>query len=251
MLVLKKIFASIVLPPGFFIIVLIGSGLWLFKQKQRKAGVINFIIAGLVWGLSISPVSNTMLKLLESDFYFSKAAHGDVIILLGERIDSSAPGVYGIGAPSEMMLARIIAAANLQRGTNIPLIISHGQEEKDEVIKAAIIERYLIELGVPSELIILEKESRDTFENATYSNKICIEKGFKHPILVTSAYHLKRSALSFEKIGMNVIPVPSNFLSWENREFGWESVLPGHEYLRHSSIAAKEFVGLIFYKLFY
>lgn len=251
MLVLKKILASIILPPGIFIILLIGSGLWLFNQKQRKSGVINFIIAGLVWVLSISPVSNMMLQLLESDFYFSKASHGDVIILLGERVDSSAPGVYGVGSPSEMMLARIIAAANLQRKTNVPLIISHGQEEKTAVIKVAIIERYLVELGVPSDLIILEGESRNTFENASYSHKICIEKGFKHPIVVTSAYHLKRSVLSFEKVGMNVIPVPSNFLSWEKREFGWESVLPGHEHLRHSSIAAKEFMGLIFYKLFY
>jgi uncharacterized SAM-binding protein YcdF (DUF218 family) len=251
MLVLKKIVTSIGLPPGIFIILLIGSGLWLFNQKQRKAGAINFIIAGLIWGLSISPVSNTMLKWLESDFYFSKSSHGDVIILLGERVDLSAPGVYGIGSPSEMMLARIIAAANLQSRTNIPLIISHGQEEKTEVIKAAIIKRYLVELGVPSDLIILEEQSRNTFENASYSHKICIEKGFKNPILVTSAYHLKRSVLSFEKVGMNVIPVPSNFLSWKNREFGWDSVLPGHESLRHSSIAAKEFIGLIFYKLFY
>ena len=96
MLVLKKI-VSIAIPPVIFIVFLLFSVLWLFKQKQRKPGSLNFIIVGLIWKLSISPVSNIMLKMLESDFYFSKPSRGDVIIFLGERVDPSAPGIYGIG----------------------------------------------------------------------------------------------------------------------------------------------------------
>ena len=60
--------------------------------------------------------------------------------------------------------------------------------------------RFLTDLGVPDPMIIVEDKSRDTIENARYARQICERRGFVRPILVTSAYHLKRSVLSFSKV---------------------------------------------------
>jgi uncharacterized SAM-binding protein YcdF (DUF218 family) len=192
-----------------------------------------------------------MLKILESDYYSVKDQSGDVIILLGDRIHSKIADFDKIGSPSGRMLRRIYSAAKLQKRNNIPIIISHGQIHTNEIWKADVIERYLLEFGVEKSKIIKEKKSRNTYENAKFSREICIQVGFKEPIIVTSAFHLKRSILSFKKLKIEVKPFPAHFLSWPDREYGWKSWLPKYSNLNNSSIALKEFLGLIYYNIKY
>jgi uncharacterized SAM-binding protein YcdF (DUF218 family) len=161
------------------------------------------------------------------------------------------PDFDKIGSPSERMLRRMYSAAKLQKRNNIPIIISHGQIRTNEIWKADVIERYLLELGVQKNRILKEKKSRNTFENAKFSREICIQSGFKNPIIVTSAFHLKRSILSFKKLKMEVKPFPAHFLSWAGREYGWEFFLPKSSNLNHSSVALREFLGLIYYSILY
>ena len=89
----------------------------------------------------------------------------------------------------------------------------------------------------------------DTIENAKYTAEICKKIGYKKPLLVTSAYHMKRSVMSFEKAEMKVIPVPVQFKTWGKRKYGWEAFLPkGFE---NSHRALHEYLGLLFYKFAY
>jgi len=67
--------------------------------------------------------------------------------------------------------------------------------------------------------------------------------------LVTSAYHLKRSVMSFEKVGLEVIPFPASFKTWPDKEYRWNAYLPGD--FTKASIAIKEYLGLVFYQLVY
>jgi uncharacterized SAM-binding protein YcdF (DUF218 family) len=204
-----------------------------------------------IWLFSISPVANTMLRWLESDYVIPQNPQGDVIILLGERVDSYVPDIFGIGTPSGTTLNRMIAAVKLQKNKDIPVIVSHGKDRKSSLSKGSIIKRYLVEFGIPRSKIILEERSRNTFENVRYSVELCTKNDFKFPIVVTSAYHMKRSILSFNKLRKQVIAYPAHFLSWENREYSWESFLPKNKNLKNSSIALKEYLGLVFYNLFY
>ena len=77
--------------------------------------------------------------------------------------------------------------------------------------RAEIARRVLISLGVPEEQIYTESESLTTGQNARYSAEILHREGFTHPILVTSAFHLPRAVLNFEKLGIEVTPYPSDF----------------------------------------
>lgn len=256
MLALKDTLVSFLLPPGTFITFLLIFGSWFLIQKKKWIGISHLLIAGILWMLSTSPMSNALLRSLESDFDNDKKQVGDVIILLSESIHPHVPGILGPGAPSSTMLSRIFAAAMLQRYKNIPVIISGSHQENtytgsQQNSDSSIAKRYLTELGVPAEQISLENKSKNTFENAKFSQEICLRYDFKNPIVVTSAYHLKRSILSFRKIGMRVSPFPAHFLSWENRIYTWRSILPGHDNLRKSSIAIKEHLGLLFYTVFY
>jgi len=248
---LHSILEAFTLPPGVFIVLLIGSGSLLIFKKRKIAGIYNLIVAGLMWLLSISPFSNALIGSLESGLKLPNDPQGDVIILLGERVYPYVPDIFGTGTPSGIMLNRIIPAAELHKKTGIPIIVTHGIDLKTGYSKASVVKRYLIHLGIPDNKIILEEKARNTFENAKYSIKLCAENEFATPILVTSAYHMKRSILSFNKHQKKVVAYPAHFLSWKNRDYSWDSFLPKNKNLRNSSMALKEYLGLVFYHFFY
>jgi uncharacterized SAM-binding protein YcdF (DUF218 family) len=68
--------------------------------------------------------------------------------------------------------------------------------------------------GIPESAILLEDQSRTTFENAKYSFKIVQAQGFKSVIVVTSPYHTRRASIIFTQffrgIFLTICPVPYN-----------------------------------------
>lgn len=249
MFILKKILTPFLMPPGIFIGLLICAGIWLFFKKHWKAGFLNCLIGIFMWMLSLSPVSDMMLRGLESDFKIPESPSGDVIILLGGGVYDEAPDLSGIGAPSGDMAGRVITAVRLQKKLGIPIVVSGGSVFKGRKAEAIIVKRFLVDLGVPSDKIIMEDKSRDTIENAKYTMEICKKLKYKKPILVTSACHMKRAIMSFGKVGADVLPVPANFRTWKNKKYGWESYLPGN--FGDANTAIHEYLGLLLYKFAY
>lgn len=246
---LKKILTPFILPPGIFFLILIFLGIRFISRKSYKAGFANIIIACLMWFVSTFPVSNTLFIGLESQFHIPKDPRGDVIILLGGGIHDTTPDMTGIGTPSSDMTTRIITAVRLQKRLGIPFIVSGGTVFDTKQSEAAVAKRFLVDLGVPFQKIILEERSRDTFENAKYSREICEKAGFKNPILITNAFHMKRSVMSFEKAGIKVLPFPAGFRSDFDEEYTWHDFLPGD--YGDVSVALKEYLGLLFYRYAY
>jgi len=186
--ILKNVLTPFLLPPGIFIFILFILAGWYFHKKKWKALTITLVFAGFAWALSISPVSDAMIKGLESRYRIPKIVKGDVIILLGYGVLDEAPDLTGLGAPSGIYLTRIVTAERLQKRLNLPIIVSGAEVPEDRVAKGHIAKRFLMDLGVPADKIIIEDKSRDTFENAEFTEKICHRLGFTDPILVTSAY---------------------------------------------------------------
>jgi len=246
---LKKTLIPFLLPPGIFIVLLVFSSVYFLFKKYWKAVIANLLIGCLMWSLSISPVSNAMLRGLESGFNVPRNPRGDVIILLGGGVYAEAPDLSGIGAPSADAIARIVTAVRIQKRLNIPVIVSAGRVFEYTSIEAPIVKRFLVDLGVPPNEIIIEDKSRDTFENTKYTGDICARAGYKNPILVTSAYHMRRAIMSFEKADMKVTPFPVGFMSSENDQYTWRDFLPRS--LRDASIAIHEYLGLVFYRFAY
>lgn len=246
MFMLKYALIPFILLPGIFITLLIISGIWFLFRENRKLGIVNLIIGALMWLLSISPISNFMLRGLESSIGVPKNPKGDVIILLGGGVYDGAPDLSGIGTPSGMMLSRIVTAVRLQKRLKIPIIVSSGTVFQHVRPEAPIVKRFLVDLGVPDSAIIVEDKSRDTSQNAKYTQEICSGSGFKTPILVTSAFHMKRSIMNFKKVGIEVIPFPAHFQSWKDRRYGWIDFLPGG--FGGVSTAVKEYLALFYFK---
>lgn len=201
-----------------------------------------------MWVLSIAPVSDKLLRGLESDYTVPHNAKGDVIILLGGGVYGKAADLSGVGLPSGGALQRVVTAVRLYKKLGVPVIACSGQVFEHGVAEAPILKRFLVDLGVPPGQVILEQNSRDTFENAKYARQIVERFGFKAPLLVTSGYHMRRSLVSFSKVGMEVTPVPAGLRTGGSQEYGWNNYLPGT--YENVSIAIKECLGIVFYRLF-
>ncbi len=249
MFIVKKIVAPFLLPPGIFVVLLILSAVWFLFKKDFRAAMVNLLIGLFMWALSISPVSDVLLGGLEFGFEIPGNPQGDVVVVLGGGVYETAPDLSGLGAPSAAFLERIVTAARLQKRLQIPIIVSGGKTSEQSTPEAPIGKRILVDLGVSPDDIITEEKSRDTFENAIQVAVICRKFGFKSPILVTSASHMYRSVMSFEKAGLGVLPFPAGFRSWQGKQYAWTDYLPGP--FENLTTALKEYLGFLFYKLTY
>lgn len=249
MFIFKKILSHFILPPGIFILILFFIGISLLIKRMWKNALMIFLTGSCLWLFSITPFSDFLYTWLESDLNTPKKPNGDVIILLSGGVYGKALDFTGKGVPKEDTLHRIITAVSLQKQLKLPIIVSGGRIYRHSESEAPIIKRYLIDLGVPSNKIILEDKSRDTYENIKFSVLLCKKMGFKRPILVTSAYHMKRSLLSFEKSGIDVLPFPSKFMTKINKRYTWNNFMPDASELRHTYIAMHEYLGLLAHKL--
>ena len=247
MFIAKKVFTAFIMPPGIFVVLLFFSGAWCIWRRRFRIGAWQLAVCVLIWILSTSPLPNILLRGLEADLSIPEDFRGDVIILLGGGIDDRVLDLTGTGLPSTNALPRIVTAVRLQRRLNVPVMISGGKVYNQAFSEAHVYRRLLIDLGVASEQIIFEDQSRDTMENAKYSKKLCDRFGYKAPIIVTSAYHMKRSLMCFGKYWQSIIPVPTGFLSWENRKYAWHDFLP--QSFDGSQRALKEYLRLIYTKI--
>jgi uncharacterized SAM-binding protein YcdF (DUF218 family) len=245
----KKLATPFIVPPGIFILLLSVMGVWLLVKRSRKTGLVLIFIGIFMWISALGPVSGVLFRGLESGFKMTAEIKGDVIILLGGGIDDRAPDLTGIGIPSPVMLERTVAAVRLQKRLHVPVIVTGGGYAHQKISEAEVVQRYLVDLGVPPEKILLETKSRDTIENARNTKKICDRIGFKNPVLVTSSYHLKRALLSFRKVEMPVFPFPVGIGSADPYEFVWTDVLPMDYH--GISIALREYVGYAAYRILY
>jgi uncharacterized SAM-binding protein YcdF (DUF218 family) len=105
-------------------------------------------------------------------------------------------------------------------------------------------------LGVPSADILIENKSRNTHESAVevdslYRNKI----DPKDCLLITSAFHMRRSKACFAKQGWDVDVFSVDFVSHKRRFTPDSLFIPKEEALGIWQILIREWIGMIAYKL--
>lgn len=233
---IKKFIEPFLVPPGIFVFLLIVSGL-LISRKSARAGMFNILIGLLMWAMSAAPVSDALARGLESGLKVPANPHGDVIIVLGGGMSGD--------KPSQDTTVRLMAAVKLYRIIHAPIIVSGGSVSPHEKAEAPVDARELAELGIPVQKIIMDDKSRDTLGNAINSKKICLKSGFKSPVVVTSAIHMKRALQSFKDVNMDVSYYPAGPLV-QRKAYGWQGWIP--QSMEGSAKALHEYAGILYLK---
>ena len=121
-------------------------------------------------------------------------------------------GLLNGGRISKLLSQRLDKAIDIYRkDPTPPILIPSGGKGSDEVIsEAEAMKQYLIEKGIPADMIIKEDRSATTFENLTNSKAIIdAREGRKYTVLVTSNYHVYRALRYCRRIGLMATGVGS------------------------------------------
>ena len=113
------------------------------------------------------------------------------------------------------------------------------------------VKKYMQSIHFPDSALIIENESKNTYENAVFTKKILDSLHIKGPfLLVTSAYHMPRAIAVFKKAGYkNLVPYITNRSSGVRRYAFDHLFIPNPGTLFSLDFLIHEWVGFIMYKL--
>lgn len=125
----------------------------------------------------------------------------DYVIVLGSQLE------LGSSEPGKILTLRLDKACEYAKeNPDSYLILAGGREQKKEETEAQVMERYLIERGVPEEQLLLEEHSGSTLENLAYSRLLIEERAENARIgILTSNFHLYRAQKIAQKMGLKQI----------------------------------------------
>lgn len=202
--------------------------------------------------MSIEPTKDMFVQPLEKKFAPINAAQlkaGDFYVLLGGGIFDKAPvSLGGQGIPGEVSLGRLVEQVRLYKVSPKKIVVSGGIVFSGTTSEAEVYKRFLVDLGVNPNDIIIENQSKTTAENAKFTVEIANKMKFRKVIVVTSATHMNRSKKSFEKLGLEVIPAPSAYIS-DYGSYDISSFIPRTSNAEMIFRAWWEYIGEIYYKL--
>ncbi|MDD3735158.1 MAG: YdcF family protein [Candidatus Pacebacteria bacterium] len=245
-----KLIQSFILPSVFtFLLILLGL-IFLFLKKKKIAKILITIGIIFLYIFSITPFSDILILPLENQYKIPDKNMIDstdkLVLLLGGLVSEDLPISSAL---SNSTLKRGVEATliYLSRNSQMKIIISGSDPLGLSLDKEGIfVSKLMRDFGIEEEDIILETQSKNTYESAKNLKEILGDDKF---ILLTSAYHIPRSMDIFKKQGFDPIAYPCDF-----QYQGHLSILdflPDPKNLKKSNLAFHEYFGILFYRLFY
>jgi uncharacterized SAM-binding protein YcdF (DUF218 family) len=117
----------------------------------------------------------------------------DAIIVLGYKADSD-------GNPTPRQLARVNEAVREYMRGVAPRLILTGGAAANQFVEAQVMARVAQSEGIPESAIFVEPRAEDTIQNACFAVRIMKQHGWRSAEVVSSAYHLPRSAMIFGRL---------------------------------------------------
>lgn len=241
----NKIVWAFLSPLSFiFILTLVTLVAAFLRRKWAKWTGLAAVI--LLWLFS-SPLGPAALGLpLESPYWPESKAeayeNADAILLLGGGICGEVSVYPDVNDAGD----RVWHAARLFKAGKAPVVVTSGYGDKAAAVPL------LIDLGVPAEAIRCENESLNTRQNMINTMKMIGEasgKASPKVLVVTSAWHMRRSMLNAKQVGLDAIPAPSDYQAnygWRHDSVGMRNwFLPEGDNMRYSCQFAKEWVGIL------
>ena len=241
--IIKFLYSTFILPPGIFILLLI---LICFKLlKNRSKFFKPLLILTIVFYAFCTPlVTNPIIGSLEDKYSIPNDPQGDVIVMLGGGATLDTPNLDFKGHLSGSSANRLLTTIELYKKLNIPIIISGGKVLKSSGTESEIAKNILIAIGVSKDMIFIDSQSINTTENAKYTKMILNKYNFKHPILVTSAFHMPRAVKQFNKFNLKVLPFPTDYQTDIHEYFTINDLIPSGDGILKLSLSIKEYLGL-------
>jgi uncharacterized SAM-binding protein YcdF (DUF218 family) len=147
---------------------------------------------------------------------------------------------------------RIVHTVQLYKLGLIEKILVSGGSGRIVDIKEREADRFkevMILMGIPDSVILLENQTRNTYESAREVRKILDTLAYSKNdcLLITSAFHMRRSLACYEKAGIGMDTFSTDFYAHHSRYYPDAFIIPKVEALIIWNKLVKEWVGMIAY----
>jgi uncharacterized SAM-binding protein YcdF (DUF218 family) len=220
----------------------------LFALWRRRRLHIAIVAATLAWAVGGGWIATPLLDLAQRDFMRTDAPSfgaKTTIVLMGGGTDRTDAGLV----PKPDSMQRIAATAALYRACiqvalSCKVIVSGGDPQHHGQAEADNYAPYVLAQGVAPDDLVRENQSLNTYQNARNVAAILAHAHDNHLIIVTSAYHMRRSLLAFNAFGLAPEPLVSD--ARHNRV----TVLPRVRGFENTELALHELVGLARFEVY-
>jgi len=252
-ILISKLILPLIEPLGLAFLFWVAAAVCCWRGRRRWGrGLAAGGIAAVV--IFANPlVGERLLGALENEYPILTAAElpaADAVVVLGGMTEP--PILPRRAVEVEDGFDRLLHGMRLLRegkgrylvlcGGSIPMLVGAQMSEAEQMRRLAL------EWGVSPGEIVLEEQSRNTYENAFYARALLEERGLERILLVTSAAHMRRAVASFRRQGLEVIPAPADVFVVP-RPLSPARLLPTLWGLQCSTAAVKEYVGWWIYRL--
>tara|TARA_B100000963_G_scaffold141723_2_gene123409 strand:- start:6456 stop:7199 length:744 start_codon:yes stop_codon:yes gene_type:complete len=239
------------------LVILIKPTVWLFllmlaaivsKKKRKKILFVTFI---LFYILTNSFLADNCAKMWEAKDMKLKNRYDVGIVLGGISNYDSQKKIHNFNKHAdrlmyaEQLYRRGVIKKILLSGGN-GMLFSNGYKEAESM------KHYLLKNNIPEKDLIIEKKSRNTKENASYTAKI-LKNSFKEKkfLLITSAIHIKRAKFCFDKSNITVDYLATDRIN-SNAKIRFDYLfIPQSRAIEVWEELIHEWFGYISYKLFF
>jgi uncharacterized SAM-binding protein YcdF (DUF218 family) len=244
MFILSKLF-GLLLNPALWVFLILFSA-WASHSPYRKK-------RRLAWALAVFLFfSNPFIVNRITQWYQVKpmpmqaGEKYDAGVLLGGMMSYDEPsGSAHFTASSD----RFIQMLKLYKEGHIRKIIISGGNARirpGAFREADWLYKNFLAMGVPEADLLVERQARNTVENARLARKITDSLQSTRPIvIVTSAWHMPRAIRIFDQEQIPVRPFPADYqVAPYNSMFTAEACIPSAIAMHHWAVLIKEWIGL-------
>ena len=247
----EKVLSLLIYPLGFSLLLgVTGLLLWTLRRWRIAAIFLTVSLGWLLWW-SLPPVADAVARSLEGHSVHQPVEvlpQADVILVFGGVMRPVLPGhpYPNLDAAAD----RVWHAARLYHAGRAPkVLLSGGRNDwrAEWPSQAATMAQFLRDLGVPAAAILLEEQSRSTYENAIYCVAVMQTAGIQSALLVTSALHMPRALAVLRSAGVEAIPAATDFEVYD-RPASMLLWMPSADALQRSTYALHEWLGIAVYR---
>ncbi len=220
------------------------------RGRPRLSAVLFWIALAGLYLLSTRPAADLLLLPLEQPFEHSRPpAEVDCVVVLGGTLDLGRSGPERLEFDDSadrffegVLLARRFPQALLILSGGTADLRGRGRRE------APLLRDYAIRLGVEPSRIRIDDRSRNTHENAVETARLLAAEHRQAVVLITSAFHMRRSLGCFRRVGLTPTPDAVDF---QGGSVGpsLAGLVPGPDNLVRATMAVREYIGLVAYRL--
>jgi uncharacterized SAM-binding protein YcdF (DUF218 family) len=233
----------------FLFLIIISSFICLIFKWQRAA--ITFLGTAILWillnGTGLLPAKIISYLEVHPRLIFPSWKNNNAIILLGAGVFQWRETEFFTTHP--LGISRIHEATRLyfhckKNAAVCKILATGGDLYKKGISESKVMQVELKNLGVPIADIIVEMESRNTYENAKLSLPFISDNRFDEIVLVTSGFHMTRSLMIFSHFKIKAQAAPSDNLNFPL------SPLPEGDKFHWMDIALHEYGGMVKFHLY-